>query len=73
MSNRIKNDVMSLEFWKAAGLRALRTFCQVAIATIGTTALLQDVNWAVVGSASFLAAILSILTSIVMGIPETEG
>ena len=70
--NRIQNDITRAEFWKAAGARALRTFCQVAISTIGTTALLEQVNWLVVGSASLLAAILSILTSIVMGIPETE-
>lgn len=72
MGNRIKNDVTSLSFWKATGIRALRTFCQVAIATIGTTALFQDVNWPVVASASFLAAILSVLTSIATGLPEAE-
>lgn len=72
MGNRIKNDVTSISFWKATGIRALRTFCQVAIATIGTTALFQDVNWAVVASASFLAAILSVLTSIATGLPEAE-
>ena len=70
--NRIQIDITRAEFCKAAGARALRTFCQVAISTIGTTALLEQVNWLVVGSASLLAAILSILTSIVMGIPETE-
>ena len=70
--NRIQIDITRAEFWKAAWARALRTFCQVAISTIGTTALLEQVNWLVVGSASLLAAILSILTSIVMGIPETE-
>lgn len=73
MANRIKNDIVSLDFWKSAGIRALRTFCQVAIATIGTTALFEEVNWAVVGSASFLAAILSVLTSIATGLPEAEG
>lgn len=72
MGNRIKNDVTSISFWKDAGIRALRTFCQVAIATIGTTALFQDVDWAVVASASFLAAILSVLMSIATGLPETE-
>lgn len=72
MGNRLKNDISSINFWKATGIRALRTFCQVAIATIGTTALFEEVNWLVVGSASFLAAILSVLTSIATGLPETE-
>jgi hypothetical protein len=61
---------MSMEFWKAAGIRALRTFCQTAVATIGTTAMMQDVNWIMVGSASLLAGVLSILTSIATGLPE---
>lgn len=69
---RVKNDITSASFWKAAGIRALRTFCQVAISTIGTTALIEQVNWLVVGSASLLAAILSVLTSIVTGLPEME-
>lgn len=68
--DRLKADITSAEFWKAAGMRALRTFCQVAIATIGTTALIEEVNWLVVGSASLLAAIVSVLTSIVTGLPE---
>ena len=58
------------EFWKAAGIRALRTVCQTAIATIGTTAVIQEVNWVMVGSSSLLAGILSILTSISTGLPE---
>ena len=62
--------------WKkfiiAAGIRALRTLAQTAVATIGTTALIQDVNWPVVASASVLAAILSILTSLATGLPEVE-
>lgn len=53
--------------------RAVRTFCQTAIATIGTTALFEEVNWAVVGSASLLAGILSILTSVATGLPEVEA
>ena len=67
---RLKNEITSAEFWKAAGIRALKTFCQTAIAAIGTTALIEQVNWLVVGSASALAAILSILTSIATGLPE---
>jgi hypothetical protein len=62
---------MSKEWVKAAAVRAIRTFAQTAIATIGTTALMEDVNWLVVGSASLLAAILSILTSIA-GLPEVD-
>lgn len=61
------------KFIVAALIRAVRTLAQTAIATIGTTALLEEINWAVVGSASAVAAILSILTSIVTGLPEVEG
>lgn len=61
---------MGKEFWKAAGIRALRTICQTAVATIGTTAVIQDVNWVLVGSSSLLAGILSLLTSIATGLPE---
>ena len=63
---------MTKEFWKAAGIRALRTFCQTAVATIGTTAFMSEVNWIAVGSSSLLAAILSVLTSIGTGLPEVD-
>lgn len=61
---------MTKEFWKAAGIRAIRTVAQTAIAMIGTTALIQDVNWLTVGSASLLSGLLSVMTSIVTGLPE---
>ena len=57
---------------KAAAIRALRTVAQSAIATIGTAAVLGDVNWLMVGSAAALAGILSMLTSVVTGLPEAE-
>jgi len=63
---------MTKEFWISAGIRALRTVAQTAVATIGTTALIEEVNWAVVVSASALAGVLSILTSIATGLPEVE-
>ena len=61
---------MTKEFWKAAGIRALRTFCQTAVAAIGTTAVISQVDWLTVGSTSLLAGILSVLTSIATGLPE---
>lgn len=61
---------MKREFWKAAGIRALRTVAQAAIAAVGTSALVEDVNWLAVGSAAVLAGILSLLTSIATGLPE---
>ncbi len=63
-------EILTKEFWVAAGVRALRTVCQTAISVIGTTALIQDVNWVVVGSSALLAGILSVLTSIATGLPE---
>lgn len=63
---------MKMTWWKAAGIRALRTLAQTAVATIGTSAVLSEVNWVAVASASVLAALLSLLTS-VAGLPEVEG
>lgn len=58
------------KFFGAALIRAIRTCAQTALATIGSAAILSEVNWAVVISASVLAGILSILTSIATGLPE---
>jgi len=62
---------MNKEFLKAAGIRALKTVCQTAIATIGTTAMINQVDWLVVASTAGLAGILSLLTSLA-GLPEVE-
>lgn len=61
---------MGRDFWRAAAIRAARTVCQTAVASIGTAALLTDVNWMQVLSASALAGVLSILTSVATGLPE---
>ena len=60
-----------LKWLKCAGIRAIKTVCQTAVATIGTSAVMGDVNWIAVGSASLLAGILSILTSLA-GLPEAK-
>ena len=63
---------MNWRVWiKAAGIRAIRTVAQTAIATIGTSAVLSDVNWAVVTSAACLAGVISLLMSIA-GLPEVK-
>lgn len=58
-------------WWKAAAVRAVKTVAQTAVATIGTAAMLDEVNWLMVGSAALLAGVLSLLTS-VGGLPEVE-
>lgn len=69
----VGGDPMKKQFWKAAAIRAARTFAQTAIATIGTAAVITAVNWPLVLSASAMAAILSVLTSIATGLPEVNG
>ncbi len=66
MSDKIK------KWLKAAGTRAIKTVSQTAVATIGTSAVIGDVDWLMVGSASLLAGILSLLTSIA-GLPEVKA
>lgn len=60
------------KWFKAAGVRAIKTMAQTAIATIGTAVVLDEVNWVAVVSATVLAGILSMLTS-VAGLPEVKG
>ena len=62
---------MSKKWWKAAGIRAIKTVAQTAVATIGTTAVMSEVNWLMVASASVRAGILSLLTSLA-GLPEVK-
>ena len=64
--------IFTKQWLKAAGVRAIKTVAQTAVATIGTSALMSEVNWVAVASASVLAGILSMLTSIA-GLPEVKG
>lgn len=59
------------KWFKAAGIRAVKTIAQTAVATIGTSAIMSEVSWKIVVSASALAGVLSMLTS-VAGLPELE-
>lgn len=63
--------ITTKEWWRAAGIRAIKTVCQTAVASIGTAAVMSQVDWKMVLSASVLAGILSMLTSLA-GLPEVE-
>ncbi|MBQ8263979.1 MAG: hypothetical protein IJY96_04285 [Oscillospiraceae bacterium] len=65
------NETKVIRWAKAAGVRAIKTVAQTAVATIGTSAAMGEVNWIMVGSAALLAGILSLLTS-VAGLPEVQ-
>ena len=67
----MKKNLNSKEWWRAAGIRALKTVAQTAISTIGVSTIMSDVNWTIVLSASALAGVLSLLTSFA-GLPELE-
>lgn len=64
-------NLTNKNWWRAAGIRAIKTIAQTAIGCIGASAILSDVDWAVVGSAAVLAGVVSLLTSIA-GLPEAE-
>ena len=74
-TSKRKDDFMkkifTKEWFAAAGIRALKTVAQTAVASIGVTAMIHEVDWVVVGSTAALAGVLSLLTSIA-GLPELE-
>lgn len=70
--NRKEKCMMVKKWFRAAAVRAVKTIAQTAVATIGTAAVIGDVNWAMVLSASILSGVLSLLTS-VAGLPEVKG
>lgn len=60
------------QWFKAAGIRAIKTVAQTAVATIGVSTAMQDIDWLMIGSASLLAGIVSLLTSLA-GLPEVDS
>lgn len=64
--------MFTAKWWKAAGIRAVKTLAQAAIASIGTSVALEQVSWTYVASTAALAAVLSVLTSIATGMPEVD-
>lgn len=65
-------NVFTKEWWRASLVRSIKTICQTAVATIGTAAVMGEVNWVMVASASALAGVVSLLTS-VAGLPELDN
>ena len=65
------HEILTPAWWAAAGIRALKTVAQAAIAAIGSTAVFSQIDWAVVGSTALVAGILSMLTSLA-GLPEVQ-
>ena len=64
--------MMNQKWWKAAGVRAIKTVAQTAVAMIGTSVVISEVDWVMVASASVLSGVLSLLTS-VAGLPELKS
>lgn len=64
------NNLIKSPFLKGMISRALRTFCQALLAAVGTTAMISEVNWITALSTASMAAFISVLTSVVLGIPE---
>ena len=69
MLKKMFSNAKCKQWWKAAGVRAIRTMAQTAVATIGASTLVTEIDWLAVGSATLMAGVLSILTSI-GGLPE---
>ena len=69
MLKKMFSNAKCKQWWKAAGVRAIRTMAQTAVATIGASTLVTEIDWLAVGSATMMAGVLSILTSI-GGLPE---
>ncbi len=63
---------MNIEFWKAAGIRAIKTICQTAVAMIPTGMAITEIGWLEIVEVSLTAGILSLLTSVATGLPEVK-